>query len=91
MKISFRVIEQQDKTNKMPIPERLNLDQLKQKTLSHTHYDLLKRIGMASFLEKHIDELMKESYIQGTMCQNAAHGNRVGHFEEFVGTKTKES
>jgi hypothetical protein len=75
----------------MPLPERLTKTQIKEKFLTEGQRHKLDKKGDCVIWESILDEIIDEAYKQGTLCQHPSHGNRVGHFEEFVGTKTKES
>lgn len=67
----------------MPIPERLTKAQIKEKYLDDFNR-LDMETGMPTFISnKTIDDMLIEAYNQGTLCQNASHGNRVGHFDEW--------
>jgi hypothetical protein len=75
----------------MPLPERLTKAQIKEKFLDPVQIEnFYQRIDVNIYLSQ-LDDIMDECYNQGALCQHSSHGNRVGHFEEFVGTKTKES
>jgi hypothetical protein len=75
----------------MPLPEHKTMMKIKEEVLGKLQIRGLEENECCGILANQIDNLLIQAYNQGTLCQHSSHGNRVGHFEEFVGTKTKDA
>lgn len=75
----------------MPLPEHKTMMQVFEEELpDQGFYELFHR-GITYITREEAIKIAIEAYNQGTLCQHPSHGNRVGHFEEFVGTKTRDA